>query len=234
MMRNRNAWALLSLILLLTASPTDIRAASTADTKQGPPIYCPDGLERLLPGDYYACRARYHLQRNNPRQAVSMLEHASYWANKDAQHSLGLVYSQGDLPGTPIDKPLGLAWLALAAERKSRGYMLDYTRARAKCSAEEIAQANELYLQLLRKYGDHVAGRRAMRRFNHEVAQIDVATNHGGTAYISGFTAIPQAALTLSKQLHEQADDYFQGLHGTVTVGELTPTAGLPAGDEHH
>lgn len=233
-MRNRNAWLLLILALLATTGPAGAPAASAADAEPQSLIYCPDGLERLLPGDYYACRARYHLQRNNPRQALSMLEHASYWANKDAQHSLGLAYSQGDLPGTPIDKPLGLAWLALAAERKSRGYMLDYTRARAKCSEEEIAQANELYLQLLPRYGDHVAGKRAMRRFNHEVAQIDVATNHGGTAYISGFTAIPQAALTLSKQLHEQADDYFQGLHGTVTVGALTPTAGLPAGDEHH
>lgn len=233
-MRNRNAWLLLILALLATTGPAGVPAASAADAEPQSLIYCPDGLERLLPGDYYACRARYHLQRNNPRQALSMLEHASYWANKDAQHSLGLAYSQGDLPSTPIDKPLGLAWLALAAERKSRGYMLDYTRARAKCSEEEIAQANELYLQLLPRYGDHVAGKRAMRRFNHEVAQIDVATNHGGTAYISGFTAIPQAALTLSKQLHEQADDYFQGLHGTVTVGALTPTAGLPAGDEHH
>ncbi|WP_130617156.1 hypothetical protein [Dyella amyloliquefaciens] len=234
MMRNRNAWALLSLILLSTAGLASIRTASAADADQGPPIYCPDGLERLLPGDYYACRARYHLQRNNPQQAISMLEHASYWANKDAQHSLGLAYSQGDLQGTPIDKPLGLAWLALAAERKSRGFMLDYTRARAKCSEDEIARANELYVQLLAKYGDHVAGKRAMRRFDREVEQIDVATNHGGSAYISGFAPMPQAALTLSRQLHEQADDYFQGLHGTVMVGELTPTAGLPAGDEHN
>lgn len=234
MMRNRNAWILLTLALLLNAVPAAIPTASAANVESDALIYCPDGLERLLPGDYYACRARYHLQRNNPRQAVSMLEHASYWANKDAQHSLGLAYSQGDLPGTPVDKPLGLAWLALAAERKSRGYMLDYSRARANCSEEEIAQANQLYLQLLPKYGDRVAGRRAMRRFNHEVAQIDVATNHGGTAYISGFTAIPQAALTLSKQLHEKADDYFEGLHGTVTVGALAPATGLPAGDEHN
>lgn len=233
-MRDRNAWALFSLILLLTACTAGSHAAKAMDAGPDSLVYCPDWLERLLPGDYYACRARYHLQRNHPRQAVSMLLEASYWANKDAQHALGLAYTQGDLPGTPADKPLGLAWLALAAERRNPVYLRDYAQARARCNAEEIARANEWYVQLLARYGDHVAGKRAVQRFNHEVEPFDLAAREGGVAYISGFSPVPQSAMVLSRQLHTEAEGDFSGLQGTVTVGALRRASGLADDEGHH
>lgn len=198
------------------------------------PIYCAGGLERILPGDYYGCRALYHLQREHYREAISMLKESAYWANKEAQHQLGLVYINGDMPGVSTNLPLGIAWLALARERHQPEYERDYALAIARSTAAQQTQAAAIYLELRKRYGDAVAGKRATRRFNHEIADIDEAAN-GGVAWISGFGPFPARAYTLSRQLHAEAESAFGGLQGSVLVGPLQrvqdrlDTATLPA-----
>lgn len=220
--------AVAAAILML---PMAQSASATSDATVGTPgaskakdqrIYCMDGWERFLPGDYYACRARYHLQRQHPSQALAMLKEAAYWANKDAQHVLGLAYVDGDIAGIPADRPLGIAWLALAAERKNASYVHDYSVAVLQSSASDIASASQTYVALHKIYGDHVAGRRATRRFIREIKPLDDAAAMGGNfAYISGLTPFPQSAFTLSQKVHKQAEKDFDGLQGTVTVGVL-------------
>ena len=56
------------------ASAADDPATAPAQER----VYCMSGWERFLPGEYYACRARYHLQRQHPYQAVKMLKEAAY------------------------------------------------------------------------------------------------------------------------------------------------------------
>lgn len=155
-----------------------------------------------------------------------MLKEAAYWANKDAQHVLGLAYVDGDIAGIPTNRPLGIAWLALAAERKNADYVHDYSFAVLQSSASDIASASQTYVALKRIYGDQVAGARATHRFIREIKPLDDAAAMGGNfAYIDGLTPFPQSAFTLSLKVHQQAEKDFDGLQGTVTVGVLERVA---------
>jgi len=182
---------------------------------------CIEGLEQILPGDFYACRARYYFQEEKNPRGVSELEEAAYWANKDAQYTLGLIYFNGDMKDVPANRPLALAWLDLSAERNDFAHQQTYAIARAKSSAVEIQAAEQLLKKMKLKYSDKVAGARAMRRFNHEIAPLEDAANSGGISYIRGYSPFPEDANTVVTRLHAEADKAFQGLIGTVTVGPL-------------
>ena len=227
---------LMALVAGAATGPTRSADAATHPVPgQGMPrIYCPDGLERMLPGDYYGCRALYHLQRKHYRQAIAMLEESAFWANKEAQHQLGLAYANGDIPEVPADLPRGIAWLALARERHQPIYERDYALAVTRATPAQRARAATIYLDLRTRYGDAVAGKRATQRFNREIVGIDQAAN-GGEAWLSGFGPFPVRAYTLSRKLHAEAESAFGGLQGSVLVGPLQrvsdriDTATLPA-----
>ncbi len=228
-------FTLAAIVLLSSAT----QAASTALTTAADPVEsaatqqqqfdCLQGWESFLPGDYYACRARYHLQRKHSLQAVAMLKEAAYWANKDAQHALGLVYINGDIAGIATNRSLGIAWLALAAERKKPDYVRDYSIAVSGSSPGDLAQATRIYTRLRNTYGDRKAGPRAINRFIRRVKPLDDAAAMGGNlAYISGLTPFPQGAMDLSRTIHAHAAEVFDGLQGTVTVG-LTERVEAPS-----
>jgi hypothetical protein len=183
-------------------------------------IYCPIGVESILPGDYYACEARAAYGRGNYNEMLGMLEESASWANKDAQYALGLAYFNGDTPTIPQNKPLGLAWLALAAERKNQQYVLTYAEARSKVSQGELLQAQTMWKQMRPKYGDAIAAKRAIEHFNHNVEMIDKSAQENGTVYMRGFSQIPMSSLFVANQLHDEATTDFEDLHGTVVVGK--------------
>jgi len=213
-----------AIVALPVAAATEASNAQTpapAKTDDGKIYGCIMGMERILPGDYYACRARYHFQRKHYRSTVESLEESAYWANKDAQYSLGLMYFNGDTPGIPANRPLGIAWLALAAERKNPVYVQMYAAARAQSTADENKAAGQLWQKMRLKYGDKVAGLRALRRFNHEIEPLEDAANSGGILYLNGYSPYPETASVIVNDLHTQADKAFDGLVGTVTVGSL-------------
>jgi TPR repeat protein len=187
---------------------------------QNKDIYCPTALEPILPGDYYGCEARAALGHDNHKKMVDMLEESAYWANKDAQYVLGLTYFNGDMDDVPQNRPLGLAWLALAAERKKPQYQLAYAEARSKATPEEIRQAVVLWRQMRTKYGDSVAAPRAIRRFNHAIEPIDESAKDGGIVYIHGFSPYSQSAFAVANKLHEEASNDFEDIHGQVVVGK--------------
>jgi hypothetical protein len=231
------------LATLLAATTIAIRPAAAAspaspDTPAqagtGKIEYCLQGLESFFPGDYYACRAVYHLQRKHYGQFLEMLRESAYWANKNAQYELGLVYFNGDIPGIPMNRPLGLAWLALAVERKNPDFQQAYTTAYLQSSPQERAAASDLWKTMLPKYGDKVAALRAIRRYNRAIGPLHAAAESGGITYISGFTPFPQSAFSVVKSLQDRADRDFDDLQGTVTVGVLRPldsaTQQVPSG----
>lgn len=192
--------------------------AAAADTK----IYnCIDGLIGLLPGDYYSCRARYYFERDDNMLGVSMLESASYWAKKDAQYVLGLIYFNGDTQGYVANRPVGLAWLGLAAERKNPAYVRTFLAAQAQSTPADVEQANILRQKMSLKYGDKVAGKRALQRFEHGMQSLEQTANAGGSLYLSGYSIYPENAMTVVADMHKRADSDFQGLIGTVTVGDI-------------
>lgn len=192
--------------------------------------YCHEGLEQFMPGDYYACRAKYYFQRGYYHLGLADLEESAHWANKRAQYTLGLLYSNGDVPGISQNLPLGLAWLALAVERKNRPvYQKAYEQAYLRSSPAEVAEANRLFKQLLPQYGDQVAGARAMHRFAREMWPFELASHEGGISYVSDFTDYPEPAAKVVQTLYQRASRDFDGLQGNVTVGALQPLGDAPA-----
>jgi TPR repeat protein len=213
------------------AGPLGPKVAGSIDESN---IYCPIALESILPGDYYACEARAAYGREEYHKAISMLEQSAYWGSKDAQYVLGLTYFNGDMQGVPQNRPLGMAWFALAAERRNQQYVLAYAQARVKATPQELSQAQGLWKEMRLKYGDNVAASRAMRRFDNNIRVIDESAHENNTVYLQGFAMFPQSAQTVSNKLHNQAAADFENIRGTVKVGQEEwvqdkPTAATPS-----
>lgn len=193
--------------------------SATQVENQDKHLHCPDGIEMFLPGDYYACEARADSGRGKYLAMLQMLEESASWANKDSQYALGLAYFNGDIPGVPQNRPLGLAWLALAAERKNPQYQLAYAIARTKATPEEIHDASILWQRMRLKYGDSVAAPRAVRHFNHAIDPIDEEAMYGGSIWIHGLTPFPVSVIRVAALLHNEASADFDDWRGEVTVG---------------
>ncbi len=63
--------------------------------------------------------------------------------------------------GVPVDRPLGAAWMVLAAERGNKRYASARDMMVTLLSEPEFARTDELWSQLIPTYGDKVALRRA-------------------------------------------------------------------------
>ena len=157
-----------SICLLVVALAADAqpRGAHFGDIGR---IVCAEGAERYLPGDYYFCAANKALQAGNPGKARAMYEESAAWGDKRAMFNLGLLYLRGD--GLPKDEPLGLAWLALAAERPNDALQREVlVGAWTSASADTRAAADVLWNQMKPKYADTVALARAKARYDRETA----------------------------------------------------------------
>lgn len=215
-----------ALLMLLFAGVQTAHAGTSTGSPSEPfakkTIYnCASGYERLLPGEYYGCRAIYHLQRKHYGQMMGTLEEAAHWANKDAQYALGMIYLDGKIPGIPANRPMAIAWLALAAERKDPTYFRTYSAVCLQSTPAEIRSGGALYRKMRLEYSDKVAGKLAIHRFNREIKPIDDAARSGGLMWLDGFSEYPESGITMLVKLHGMADEYFDGMTGTVTVGKL-------------
>lgn len=218
--------SVLALSLVFTAS----LAATAGERPQPLPdqksevskslLPCPGGLERFLPGDYYFCSAARNYWSGHDGLARESLKDAARWASKPAQYALGVMYFNGD--HAEKNRPLGLAWLALAAERHDPSYEPAFVSAYKQVTPEELAQANAYWKQLKETYADKVAAPRAERRFDRAYQQIFAAVNFGGSLYIEGLT---EGGFSLGRMLQAQKTEYFYGYDSHVFVGdaELVP-----------
>lgn len=241
--------AALALLCAATgvASATDTATSSAAakaeirKTIQG----CAQGLERLLPGDYYFCAAARDLSRGHNASSRERLRDAAHWASKPAQYALGLMYFNGD--EGPANRPLGLAWLAIADERHDPRFEPAFIQAYTQSTPAERVQANEYWLQLKEDFSDAVAGQRARRRYTNEMRNIEAASLFGGSVFVDGITppdgpgfgafnngetsrVSGQHGFAINRSLNKAGEDFFRGMAGTVTVGEATPANLVPIG----
>ena len=196
---------------------------------------CPGGLERFLPGEYYFCSATRHYWSGEFGAARESLKDAAAWASKPAQYALGIMYFNGDR--MEKNRPLGLAWLALSAERHDPTYEPAFISAFRSVSPEELAQANVYWKDLKTKYADEVAAPRAERRFDREYRQIAWLADFGGGIFIDGLTspngmapgmAGAQSALSFTRFLQTRKAEFFYGYSTHVTVGDMQL---VPIGD---
>lgn len=184
---------------------------------------CSYGLEHILPGDYYFCEAASAYWGGRFSTARDNLESAAHWGSKPAQHALGVMYFNGD--HAPMNRPLGVAWLAIAAERHQPAFEQVFISAYRTLNADERKQADTYWVDMKPKYGDAYAAARAKRRFDREMRALATAENFGGSVYLSGVTGGTEQAVSMVQRLKNEAYGYFAGYQTEVWVGdaELVP-----------
>lgn len=178
------------------------------------PMPCPQGLERYLPGDYYFCRAAQHFWSGYQEMAISALKEAARWGSKPAQYALGVMYFNGDR--VPANRPLGLAWLALSAERHTPVYEATFVSAYGKTGAAERAQANAYWNSMKPTYADAVAAARAKLRFDREFVKI----KGNDSIYIDGLAG--GSSFSVTQLLQNEQAAFFAGYQSRVYVGDAT------------
>ena len=134
-----------------------------SDGRPGVKAYA-EGMEAYSHGDY--------------THAIHMLKVAASWAYKPAEYNLGAMYFDGQ--GVPADRPMGAAWLVLAAERGDPHYVAARDWAITLLSESEFARTDALWAQLKQTYGDGVALRRAKAQWAY-VRTHETGTRVGGT-----------------------------------------------------
>ena len=229
--RAARAWLTLGGLViagLLPAEPLPVPAAGKPSKEAS--IQCNDSLYRFLPGEVNFCLAARERQRNNAAGTLEMLKLAAGWGSKKAQYALGLMYFNGEL--VAANRPLGLAWLGLAAERGDRVYGAVFASAYGKATTSERQQAQTRYAALLPVYADAVAARRAQRRFDREMRELTrfepypselcMAGIAGGVAIDQDNAVCPSSSVAITR-LNRIGDMYFEGWVGHVSVGALQP-----------
>ena len=119
--------------------------------------------DQARPGEAYFFRGVEAVRKKDFRFATDMYKVAASWAYKAAEYNLAVMYFRGE--GVPVDKPLAMAWAALAAERGDKDYVDAKELIYANISPDEFAKANELWRDLKKTYGDEVALKRAQVRW---------------------------------------------------------------------
>ncbi len=200
-------------------------------------------MYRFLPGESNFCLAGIDMYRGNYRGALEMLKLAAGWGSKKAQYVLGVTYFRGD--SIPPDHALGLAWLALAAERHDPTYLAVLASAHAKSTLAEQGHAGELLATMRPRYADAVAAKRAQRRFDRMMRDLTYFEPYDVGVCIEGLTGglVPQkpadqftsascpSPTFAAMRLHQISDVYFDGWVGHVKVGEIQSVSAKPGTD---
>lgn len=159
---------LLVILFLIAGATAPAFAQTLGDLGHGG--YLHEEESRFLPGMYHHRKACELFAKGNARAAVEQWTVAAGWAVKEAQYDLGVVYYKGK--GVARNRPLGLAWLAVAAEREDPAFSESLAAAWAESSIDEHQRANELFPDLLERYGDDATLAKAMGHFNNELTQV--------------------------------------------------------------
>jgi len=142
------------------AAPYDSEYAAAA-REMGSGQNTPEADAR--PGEYYFLLAVHAFRKNDFTFAIQMYEVAAAWAFKPAEYNLAIMYARGQ--GIPADLPRGMAWMALAAERNEKRYVDAREVIYAELTKEQFEQANGIWRELKKTYGDEVALHRAKARW---------------------------------------------------------------------
>lgn len=111
--------------------------------------------------------------------AIYMLKLAAYWAYAPAAYNLGVMYFQGE-GGVAVNRPLGTAWMFIAAERGASDYVDARHMMVTELDSAERTKALDLLQQLEPKYGEKTAMRRAKSQWVYAKNQ-KTGTRVGGT-----------------------------------------------------
>ena len=237
----------LAMFLAMATTPGAARAQDAAGALEPPADAAPRAkcdylLSKFLPGDFDFCVGAHYWQDGKREKAAELFRLAAGWGNKGAQAALGVAYFNGE--GVPRDRALGLAWLALAAERQAPTASGLYVSARGKVTAAELERATTLYEQMRKVYADDVAAVRADKRYRREVHAVESNAAYGSGKCIAGFNDSmfadpnsPEQAMGIERtygcslaaehhvltELEQRYEVYSAGWNGRVSVGSVEP-----------
>jgi hypothetical protein len=201
----------------------------TAHTKEIPSMAGNTPEDDGRPGVYYFTLGASAFMHNDYAHAIRMYEVAASWAYKPAAYNLAVMYARGQ--GVPVDLPRAMAWIALAAERNDQQYVDVRELIYSMLSKEQFAQANEIWRDLKKTYGDTVALPRAEARWadvRSHMTGSRVGSAAGPLAVGSQSTHI--AHMYLPDEPHPIATGAAQvltGAHddGSIAYGQLRQSA---------
>lgn len=221
-----------------TASSAEDAVPSAQDLAS---VQCPSGKEQFVPGDYFYCLATHTYGQGRYADSQRFFRTAAGWASKPAQYVLGVMALHGD--HQPVDRPLALAWLALASERPGSKFREAYDTAYHGASASERKRANELLASMRPTYADATAAVRAEQRYTSSMKRLATLSARGakycmaGASKLSGVdggavdpTQCPPVESTI-QVIDAAASELFEGWTGHVQVGAVEqagPATGKP------
>ncbi len=135
------------------------------------------------PGEYYFRIAAQAFRKKQYDYAIDMYTIAASWAYKPAEYNLGVMYFRGQ--GVPVDRPLGTAWMVLAAERDMPHYVAVRNLFVSLLDAAEFGKADALFGQLHPTYGDATALHKAEVRWAQTRAAMTGSHVGGATGPLS-------------------------------------------------
>lgn len=148
--------ALAAALVALPTSPAQAITPDTSGVSVSTPV-CTYGRVDVAsldsrPGMKLFLDGAEAFRRKDYRHAIYMYKVAASWADKSAEYDLGLVYFRGE--GVPVDRPLGAAWMVLAAERGNPLYVRARNLMVSLLTDAEFERMNELWTGLQKTYGD--------------------------------------------------------------------------------
>lgn len=182
------------------------------------PITFEEEISRYLPGVASYRKGLELYKKGQASAAVDAWQQSAAWAMKDAQYSLGLAYFKGE--GVAADRPRGLAWFALAAERKSPRLQAALATAWDEASDAEHQQANAIWRELRKDYGDDVALPKAKKRYDAEIAQLESRAGKGGAKMVSRTLGPIEVS-----EYREKLDALAQQNFGVASTSDATTAA---------
>jgi hypothetical protein len=244
-----NSWSIgLAVALALAVAPpvfattATVGPAQAQDSDDAPTdadlagTNCAIGEERFVPADYYYCLGKQTYGNHHYASSQKFFTTAASWASKPAQYVLGIMALNGD--HQPINRPLALAWLALASERPNSDYHEAYESLYKSASADERKASEQLLATMRPTYGDSKAAVRAEQRYADGMAVLTRLSKNEGRYCMEGTSTLSQpntdpsncpTAQSVVKVVDTVAANVFEGWVGHVQVGPLQQ---VPAPDD--
>lgn len=174
-------------------------------------------------GKYFESKGQFYLKNGQYQSALEMFQLSGYWADKVSQYNAGIMYFNGI--GIAVDKPRGVAWLRIAAQRHDDLAEQALNAATAELSAEELGVAETVEHELDTKYGDKVSLPRALKRYRQD--RVETTGSHLGFVSKAKVTtagdtgAMGEDASTFFADVDKKHDEFISNFTGHVTVGSV-------------
>ena len=177
------------------------------------------------PGVYFFNLGANAFMHDDYAHAIDMYRVAASWAYKPAEYNLAVIYARGE--GVPVDLPRAMAWIALAVERNDKRYVEARELIYSLLTREQFDQANVIWRELKRTYGDEVAMPRAKWRWREARSSMTGsrvgASNGPLSVRINGDRTDGSIAYRQLRESNDPYDPKFeQPRVGIATVGPLT------------